>query len=96
MDPAVQADPYPAYDVLRGQAPVYEMPGTGLFLVTSYAGLDSLGAPLARQEMKLAFELLLERWDAIELSVSERDLEYVPSLTLRALRKLPLRFRARA
>ena len=40
MDPAIQADPYPAYDVLRSQAPVYEMPGTGLFLVTSYAGLD--------------------------------------------------------
>ena len=40
MDPAVRADPYRAHDVLRGQAPVYEMPGTGLFLVTSYAGLD--------------------------------------------------------
>jgi cytochrome P450 len=53
-----------------------------------------LGAPLARQEMKLAFEMLLERWDSIALALPEQALEYVPSFTLRALRALPLRFRA--
>ncbi|MCH2184253.1 hypothetical protein MK280_00110, partial [Myxococcota bacterium] len=42
LDPVVQADPYRAYDVLREQAPVWEMPETGFFVVTSYAGLDAV------------------------------------------------------
>ena len=36
MAPAVQACPYPFYDRLRAEAPVYRMPGTGFFLVTTY------------------------------------------------------------
>jgi cytochrome P450 len=68
----------------------------GAHMAFSQGEHHCLGAPLARQEMKLAFEMLLESWDAIELAMPEEDLEYVPSLTLRALRKLPLRFRPRA
>ena len=52
-----------------------------------------LGAPLARQEMKLAFERVLDRWEEIVLAVPEHELTYLPSLTLRALHSLPLRFR---
>jgi cytochrome P450 len=36
MDPATQADPYPWYDVLRHEAPLYRMPSTGFWLVTSF------------------------------------------------------------
>lgn len=36
MDPAVQACPYEFYARLRDQAPLYRMPSTGFYLVTSY------------------------------------------------------------
>ncbi len=36
MDPEVQACPYPLYDRLRSQAPIYRMPDTGFYLVTRY------------------------------------------------------------
>ena len=42
LDPRVQADPWEAYDVLRAQAPVYEMPGTGFVVVTSHAAVTEV------------------------------------------------------
>jgi cytochrome P450 len=36
MDPAVQACPYPFYARLRETAPLYRMPSTGFYLVTSF------------------------------------------------------------
>jgi len=36
FDPEVQENWYPAYDLLRSQAPVWQMPGTNTFVVTSY------------------------------------------------------------
>ena len=36
MDPAVQACPYSLYKKLRGEAPIYKMPDTGFYLVTSF------------------------------------------------------------
>lgn len=36
MEPAVQACPYSLYKRLRSEAPVYRMPGTGFYLVTSF------------------------------------------------------------
>ena len=36
MDPAVQACPYDFYARLRARAPLYRMPSTGFYLVTSY------------------------------------------------------------
>jgi cytochrome P450 len=36
LDPAVIDDPYPFYGQLRAQAPVWEIPGTGLFTVSSF------------------------------------------------------------
>lgn len=86
-DPAVFSEPA-RLDPRRRNA--------GAHMAFSQGEHHCLGAPLARQEMKLAFEMLLERWDAIELTVPEHALEYVPSFTLRALRALPLRFRATA
>ncbi len=37
MDPEVQACPYSLYKRLRAEAPIYRMPETGFYLVTSYA-----------------------------------------------------------
>jgi cytochrome P450 len=37
MDPAVQACPYSLYQRLRTEAPVYRMPETGFYLITSFA-----------------------------------------------------------
>lgn len=36
MDPATQAAPYEFYSVLRREAPVYRMPQTGFYLVTTF------------------------------------------------------------
>jgi cytochrome P450 family 144 len=36
LDPAVIDDPYPFYRQLRAQAPVWEIPGTGLFTVATF------------------------------------------------------------
>jgi cytochrome P450 family 144 len=36
LDSKVIEDPYPFYRQLRGQAPVWEIPGTGLFTVSTY------------------------------------------------------------
>jgi cytochrome P450 len=36
FDPATQEDWYPTYDLLRSQAPVWQMPGTNTFVLTRY------------------------------------------------------------
>ena len=36
FDPAVMECPYPFYEALRSEAPVYELPGFGVYLVTRY------------------------------------------------------------
>ncbi|MHB8466264.1 MAG: cytochrome P450 [Acidimicrobiales bacterium] len=36
LDPAVVDDPYPLYRRLRAEAPVWEIPGTGLFTVSTF------------------------------------------------------------
>jgi cytochrome P450 len=36
FDPAIQEHWYPAYDVLRAQAPVYKVPGLNLYVLTRY------------------------------------------------------------
>lgn len=38
-DPATQEDWYPTYDVLREQAPVWQMPGTNTFVLTRHADI---------------------------------------------------------
>ena len=36
LDPAVQDDPFESYATLREQCPVYQVPETGLYMVTRY------------------------------------------------------------
>ena len=46
LDPAVIESPFEFHRALREQAPVYEVPGIGLFLVSTYAGvLEVLSDP---------------------------------------------------
>jgi len=53
-----------------------------------------LGAPLARLEGRIAFEVLLERFDEIQLgSAAPR---YKPNIVLRGLRRLPIRVQRRS
>jgi len=53
-----------------------------------------LGAPLARLEGRIAFEVLLERFDEIEFGA--RQPSYKPNVVLRGLREFPIRVRRRA
>jgi cytochrome P450 len=39
LDPAVQADPFPFYRMLHAECPVYQMPETGMFVVTTFEDL---------------------------------------------------------
>lgn len=51
-----------------------------------------LGAPLARMEGAIAFEVLLRRLPNLRLAVPREKLEFHPSLLLHAVRKLPVTF----
>lgn len=51
-----------------------------------------LGAPLARLEGAIAFEVLLRRAPHFRLAVPRDSLEFHPSLLLHAVRKLPVTF----
>ena len=42
LDPDVLECPYPAYQALHAAAPVYEVPGMGIFVVSSYALLQEV------------------------------------------------------
>ena len=50
------------------------------------------GAPFARAEGRIGFEVLLERLDDIRLAVDPDELERPPSFILRGLSALPLQF----
>lgn len=49
-----------------------------------------IGAPLARLEAKIAFETMLKRWSEIKLAIPAEQLDYMPSVRLRALKQLPI------
>ncbi|MFP6641328.1 MAG: cytochrome P450 [Myxococcota bacterium] len=72
-----------------------ERRNAGAHMAFSQGEHHCLGAPLARQEMRLAFEMLLERMENVSLDCDESQLAYCPSFTLRALTALPIRFRVR-
>ena len=42
LDPAVQRDPFPFYRRLREQRPVFQMPGTGFYVLTRYEDLRAV------------------------------------------------------
>jgi cytochrome P450 len=84
-DPEVFPDP-DRLDLQRANA--------GAHMAFSQGEHHCLGAPLARLELNTAFRALVERFDALELAAGAR-VEYLPGLSLRALRALQVRYRAK-
>ncbi|MEC9458561.1 MAG: cytochrome P450 [Pseudomonadota bacterium] len=64
----------------------------GKHLAYGTAHHHCIGAPLARQEMKFAFEILLERLKNINLAEDKNDLLHRSHFALRGLNKLHLTF----
>jgi cytochrome P450 len=64
----------------------------GKHLAYGTAHHHCIGAPLARQEMKLAFEILLDRMDNIRLVEGKNDFTHHPHFALRGLKELWLSF----
>lgn len=55
-----------------------------------------LGANIAKLELRVALEILLERLEDIELDIDPKDVEYHRTFILRGIESLPIRFKARA
>jgi cytochrome P450 len=60
----------------------------GSHMAFSQAHHHCLGAPLARQEMQLAFKVLLDRFKNFYFPAGRNNFEYIPSFALRALKDL--------
>jgi cytochrome P450 len=70
-------------------------PNAGAHMAFSQGEHHCIGAPLARLELQLAFAALLERFDEIALAPGFAP-EYLPGLSLRTLRALPITVRPRS
>jgi cytochrome P450 len=86
-DETVFPDPH-GFDVTRENAKSNIAFGYGVHMC--------IGASLARKELSVAFKVMLERLDNMELACAEEDLFYAPNVLLRGLSRLPIRFTARA
>ena len=82
-DEAEFADPE-QFDIRRANAANHLAFGSGTHFC--------IGAPLARQELQIAFTILLERLHDIELARPLPEPAHHPSLFYLPLRELPLRF----
>jgi cytochrome P450 len=67
-------------------------PNPGAHLAFGQGMHHCLGAPLARQELNLAFRALLERFEGFRLAPGHGEPRHVPGLSLRSLRELHVRF----
>ena len=79
-DPAIFANPY-QLDIARQENPHLSL-GVGIHYC--------MGAPLARMEASIAFELLLKRFPKMKLITQSP--QYLPSLTLRQVQALEVEF----
>lgn len=85
-DETVFPDPH-GFDVSRENAKSNIAFGYGVHMC--------IGASLARKELSVAFKVMLERLDNLQLACAEEDLFYAPNVLLRGLSRLPIRFTAR-
>ena len=67
--------------------------GPGRHMAYGTAHHHCIGAPLARQEMTLAFSSLLDRMADIQLAPGKNDFQHHPHFALRGLKALHLTFR---
>ena len=86
-DPRVFAEP-DRFDITRANARNHAAFGFGSHFC--------VGAALARQEMHIAFTVLLDRLDRFELAEGLSKPVHEPSIFLRPMKQLPLRFIAKA
>ena len=73
-----------------------ERPNARSNIAFGYGVHMCIGASLARKEMDVAFRVLLDRLDEVELACPPEELTYAPNALLRGLSKLPVRFSATA
>ncbi len=85
-DENVFPDPH-GFDVTRENAKSNIAFGYGVHMC--------IGASLARKELSVAFRVMLERLDNLQLACAEEDLFYAPNVLLRGLSSLPIRFTPR-
>ncbi len=85
-DEKVFPDPH-SFDVTRDNAKSNIAFGYGVHMC--------IGASLARKELSVAFKVILQRLDNLQLACAEEDLFYAPNVLLRGLSRLPIRFTAR-
>lgn len=54
-----------------------------------------IGMHLARRELQIAFDLILQRWDDLQLAIPDHDVEQLPLPFHRGIARLPIRFNRR-
>jgi cytochrome P450 family 142 subfamily A polypeptide 1 len=74
-----------AFDVTRENAKRHIAFGFGAHVC--------IGQHLSKLEMKVAWEVLLDRFDHFELACEPEELEYMPNILLRGLEEIPIRYR---
>lgn len=72
-----------------------DRPNPRAHLAFSYGVHTCLGAPYARLELQVAFRALVQALDDIALDPSEPPPSHIPGLSLRTLKALHIRYRAR-
>jgi len=82
-DETMFAEPL-AFDVTRENAKRHIAFGFGAHVC--------IGQHLSKLEMKVAWEVLLERFDHFELACEPEELEYMPNILLRGLEEIPIRY----
>ena len=86
LDPAVFADPE-AFTPERANARTHLAFGRGIH--------TCIGNLLARRELAVAFEMLLDRFETIELDIDPADIVFAPNVLLRGPSAVPIRYRVK-
>ena len=73
-----------AFDVTRENAKRHIAFGFGTHVC--------IGQHLSKLEMKVAWEVLLDRFDHFELACEPDELKYMPNILLRGLEEIPIRY----
>jgi cytochrome P450 len=98
-DVDIQKCPWDAYQQLRDEAPEdlnIHRKNAGSHLAFSHAVHHCLGAPLARLELNLSFEILLNRRQNFRLAKGADSYDFVPGLALRQMQYLWIQSEAAA
>jgi cytochrome P450 len=70
FDPAVQEDWYPAYDALQREAPVYQIPGTDIYVLTRYEDIRAAlkdTQTFSNEHHKFTDNLLFKHPEAVKI-----------------------------